>query len=225
MHSHVPASRRDAAPRRDAVLRALRQVNALRQRIQTGAEEQRVARQQDLERLLRRYHNIKVWPTMLTLSCIWPTSPSTLQSLGISTHACSALTSVHCLPFPPGPVRLPLVSLKQCGWCHARRPNSNRSKLPSANGRKRARRLPLVLGWALPWARAAHWRIHDRCLALRLKTRGRVLAVAARTAALALAAASAIRCRHDLHRELRGRGVPVAPYDHDIANGAHSILP
>ena len=35
------------------------EVNALRQRIQTGAEEQRVARQQDLERLLRRYHNIK----------------------------------------------------------------------------------------------------------------------------------------------------------------------
>lgn len=35
------------------------EVNALRQRITTGAEEQRVARQQDLERLLRRYHNIK----------------------------------------------------------------------------------------------------------------------------------------------------------------------
>jgi len=35
------------------------EVSALRQRIQTGAEEQRVARQQDLERLLRRYHNIK----------------------------------------------------------------------------------------------------------------------------------------------------------------------
>lgn len=35
------------------------QVNALRQRIQSGAEEQRVARQHDLERLLRRYHNIK----------------------------------------------------------------------------------------------------------------------------------------------------------------------
>ena len=34
-------------------------MNALRQRIQTGAEEQRVARQHDLERLLRRYHNIK----------------------------------------------------------------------------------------------------------------------------------------------------------------------
>jgi hypothetical protein len=30
------------------------EVNSLRQRIQTGAEEQRVARQQDLERLLRR---------------------------------------------------------------------------------------------------------------------------------------------------------------------------
>ena len=35
------------------------ELNALRQRIQTGAEEQRVARQQDLERLLRRYQNIK----------------------------------------------------------------------------------------------------------------------------------------------------------------------
>ena len=35
------------------------EVNALRQRIQAGAEEQRVARQQDLERLLRRYHNTK----------------------------------------------------------------------------------------------------------------------------------------------------------------------
>ena len=35
------------------------EVNALRQRIQTGAEEQRVARQQDLDRLLRRYQNIK----------------------------------------------------------------------------------------------------------------------------------------------------------------------
>ena len=36
-----------------------KEVSAIRQRIQTGAEEQRVARQQDLERLLRRYHNIK----------------------------------------------------------------------------------------------------------------------------------------------------------------------
>ena len=35
------------------------EVNALRQRIQAGAEEQRVARQQDLERLLRRYANTK----------------------------------------------------------------------------------------------------------------------------------------------------------------------
>ena len=35
------------------------EVAALRQRIQAGAEEQRVARQQDLERLLRRYRNIK----------------------------------------------------------------------------------------------------------------------------------------------------------------------
>lgn len=35
------------------------ELQALRQRIQTGAEEQRVARQQDLERLLRRYQNIK----------------------------------------------------------------------------------------------------------------------------------------------------------------------
>jgi len=41
------------------VQRQDQEVNALRQRIQTGAEEQRVARQQDLERLLRRYHNIK----------------------------------------------------------------------------------------------------------------------------------------------------------------------
>ena len=35
------------------------ELQALRQRIQAGAEEQRVARQQDLERLLRRYQNIK----------------------------------------------------------------------------------------------------------------------------------------------------------------------
>lgn len=35
------------------------ELNALRQRIHTGAEEQRHARQQDLERLLQRYHNIK----------------------------------------------------------------------------------------------------------------------------------------------------------------------
>ena len=35
------------------------EVNALRQRIQAGAEEQRVARQQDLDRLLRRYNNTK----------------------------------------------------------------------------------------------------------------------------------------------------------------------
>jgi len=35
------------------------ELSALRQRIHTGAEEQRHARQQDLERLLQRYHNIK----------------------------------------------------------------------------------------------------------------------------------------------------------------------
>jgi len=35
------------------------EVNALRQRIQAGAEEQRKARQVDLERLLQRYHNVK----------------------------------------------------------------------------------------------------------------------------------------------------------------------
>lgn len=35
------------------------EVAALRQRIKTGAEEQKVARQHDLERLLKRYHNIK----------------------------------------------------------------------------------------------------------------------------------------------------------------------
>jgi len=35
------------------------ELKALRQRIQTGAEEQRQARQQDLERLLQRYHNVK----------------------------------------------------------------------------------------------------------------------------------------------------------------------
>jgi hypothetical protein len=35
------------------------EVDALRQRIQAGAEEQRVTRQQDLERLLKRYTNLK----------------------------------------------------------------------------------------------------------------------------------------------------------------------
>ena len=35
------------------------EVNALRQRISSGAEEQRVARQHDLDRLMRRYHNAK----------------------------------------------------------------------------------------------------------------------------------------------------------------------
>lgn len=35
------------------------ELSALRQRITSGAEEQRVARQQDLERLLQRYNNIK----------------------------------------------------------------------------------------------------------------------------------------------------------------------
>ena len=35
------------------------ELKALRQRIQSGAEEQRQARQQDLERLLQRYHNVK----------------------------------------------------------------------------------------------------------------------------------------------------------------------
>jgi len=35
------------------------ELKALRKRIQTGAEEQRQARQQDLERLLQRYHNVK----------------------------------------------------------------------------------------------------------------------------------------------------------------------
>jgi hypothetical protein len=38
------------------------EVNALRQRIQAGAEEQRVARQQDLERLLRRYRPPAIHP-------------------------------------------------------------------------------------------------------------------------------------------------------------------
>lgn len=35
------------------------ELNALRHRIQAGAEEQRKARQTDLERLLQRYHNVK----------------------------------------------------------------------------------------------------------------------------------------------------------------------
>jgi len=35
------------------------ELNALRQRIQAGSEEQRKARQLDLERLLQRYHNVK----------------------------------------------------------------------------------------------------------------------------------------------------------------------
>jgi hypothetical protein len=35
------------------------ELSALRQRIQGGAEEQRKARQLDLERLLQRYHNVK----------------------------------------------------------------------------------------------------------------------------------------------------------------------
>ena len=35
------------------------ELKALRKRITTGAEEQRQARQQDLERLLQRYHNVK----------------------------------------------------------------------------------------------------------------------------------------------------------------------
>ena len=35
------------------------ELRALRQRIQVGAEEQRKARQMDLERLLQRYHNTK----------------------------------------------------------------------------------------------------------------------------------------------------------------------
>ena len=35
------------------------ELSALRQRIQAGAEEQRKARQLDLERLLQRYHNVK----------------------------------------------------------------------------------------------------------------------------------------------------------------------
>lgn len=41
------------------VARQEHELNALRQRIQSGAEEQRKARQQDLERLLQRYHNVK----------------------------------------------------------------------------------------------------------------------------------------------------------------------
>lgn len=35
------------------------EIGALRKRVQTGAEEQRAQRQQDLERLLQRYHNVK----------------------------------------------------------------------------------------------------------------------------------------------------------------------
>jgi len=35
------------------------ELSALRQRIQSGSEEQRKARQADLERLLQRYHNVK----------------------------------------------------------------------------------------------------------------------------------------------------------------------
>ena len=66
-----------AAAESKLVVRQDQEVNALRQRIQTGAEEQRVARQQALERLLRRCRHTLVFISWYSFTVSLPGTSTT----------------------------------------------------------------------------------------------------------------------------------------------------